>query len=184
MQGLYDGSYGWAHSPERDKKLLYSTNIIYNFRMTFFQRRGEDHPWKKLEELGALRIGTTIGNHYSDEFSALQASGKLKVEESPADALNMKKLAGGRIDLFPMEQESGRMLADITLTRKEREKITFQSNAIWEVPVYVVVGRNQPQAQELLARFDRGYHALEASGELKVLIEQTRQAIQKQIKVP
>lgn len=181
MDGGYEGSFGWAHAPERDRKLLYSANRIYTFRMAFFQRRGEDYTWRKLEDLAPHRIGVTIGNHYSDEFSALQASGKLNVDPASADAFNMKKLASGRIDLFPMEQESGLMLADLTLTKAERAKIIHQGHAIWEVPVYVVINRESPRAQELVDRFDRGYRKL-SPGRLKAMIEETRKAIQKQTK--
>ena len=181
MEGGYEGSFGWAHAPERDRKLLYSANMIYNFRMAFFQRRGEDYSWKKLEDLAPYRIGVTIGNHYSDEFAALQASGRLNIDPASADAFNMKKLASGRIDLFPMEQESGLMLADLTLTKAERAKIVPQSHAIWEVPVYVVINRQSPRAQELVDRFDRGYRKL-PPGRLKAMIEETRKAIQKQMK--
>lgn len=179
MDGAYEGSFGWAHAPERDKKLLYSTHTIYTFRMTFFQRRNEDYPWKQLEDLAPYRIGVTIGNHYSDEFAALQTAGKLNVDPASADADNMKKLATGRIDLFPMEQESGLMLADLTLTKAERATITYQNHAIWEVPVYVVIHRGSPRAQELVERFDRGYRRL-SPGRVQSLIEETRKAIQRQ----
>jgi polar amino acid transport system substrate-binding protein len=184
MNGLYDGSFGWAHAPDRDEKLLYSTHALFNFRMVFFERRGEKHPWKTLEDLAPYRIGATMGNHYSDEFSKLQANGKLKVDEASAEAFNMKKLASRRIDLFPMEQEAGRMLVFTTLPASEQAKITFQSNAIWEVPVYVVIRRNLPLAQELIDRFDKGYQALVDSGRLKPLIEETRQAIREQPQAP
>jgi polar amino acid transport system substrate-binding protein len=181
MDGAYEGTYGWTHSPERDRKLLFSNSVIYNFRMTFFQRRGEDYAWKKLEDLAPYRIGITIGNHYSDEFSALQAAGRLNVDPAPADPLNMKKLASGRIDLFPMEQESGQMLADLTLSREDRDRITYQGSAIWEVPVYVVITRSSPRARDLVARFDRGYGDLAASGRLKALVEEARQKIREQV---
>jgi polar amino acid transport system substrate-binding protein len=36
VRGIYDGSFGWAHTAERDRKLLYSNNSIYTFRMVFF----------------------------------------------------------------------------------------------------------------------------------------------------
>lgn len=177
MDGLYDGSYGWAHAPERDAKLLYSKNPIYVMRMVFFQRRGQEYPWTRLEELSPFRIGATLGNHYSDEFATLQAGGVLKVETAAADAYNMKKLATGRIDLFPMEQEAGQMLADLTLAPVERDRIACQENAIWEVPTHLVIRRTHPHARELMACFERGFKALSASGRLKALIEETKQAI-------
>lgn len=116
MDGTYEASLGWAHSVERDAKLFYSENSIYNFRMVFFQQAAKSYLWKKLEELTPFQIGITYGNHYSDEFAKLQKAGVLKVEGAPSDDLNMKKLASGRIDLFPMEQEAGELLKVMSLS--------------------------------------------------------------------
>lgn len=184
MDGHYDGSYGWAHAPHRDPKLLYSNSVIYAYRMVFFQRKGESYPWKKLEDLRPYRLGATIGNHYSDEFATLQAAGVLNVDSAAADASGMQKLASGRIDLFPMDQEAGEMLADATLSKEDRARITYQANAIWEVPTYVVIRRNHPQGPELIERFDRGYRKLAASGRLKRIIEETKRAIREQTQKP
>lgn len=182
MNGMYDGSYGWAHAPDRDEKLLYSSEVLYLFRMVFFQRKGEAYPWKKLEDLKPYSIGITIGNHYSDEFSALQASGTLQVDEAVADVFNMLKLARGRIDIFPMEQEAGLMLADTALSAEEREQVTFQQQAIWEVPTYVVINKKHPRAQEILDRFDEGYRELAASGQLARIIDETKREIREQLR--
>ena len=184
MDGHYDGSYGWAHAPHRDPKLLYSSSVIYSYRMVFFHRRGESYPWRKLEDLRPYRLGATIGNHYSDEFTALQTSGVLNVDSAAADASGMQKLAAGRIDLFPMDQEAGEMLADAVLSQEDRARITYQANAIWEVPTYVVIRRTHPQGPELIERFDRGFRKLAASGKLKLLTEEAKRAIREQAKKP
>ena len=84
MMGLYDGGFGWAHAADRDRKLLYSDSSIYTFRMVFFQRRGDDHPWKTLADLAPLQIGTTLGDHYSDEFSTLQEATSCTCRWPPA----------------------------------------------------------------------------------------------------
>ena len=175
MEGLYDGSFGWAHTPERDAALVYSRNAIYTLRMVFFCRRGEEHPWSTLEDLVACRIGTTMGNFYSDEFARLQSDGRLKVDEAPADAFNLKKLAAGRIDLFPMEQEAGQTLARTVLSPQEQARITFDDHPISEVPTYVVLSRRRPRAEELAARFDDGFRALLKSGRLQAILREARQ---------
>ncbi len=174
MLGLYDGSFGWARSAEREKKLLYS-RPIYTFRMVFFQRRDASYPWHKLADLAPYRIGVTRGNHYSDEFTELQQAGVLKVDEALDDIDNLRKLAANRVDLFPMDQEAGRFLL-LNLPRADRDRIVFQRDAIWEVPLHVVIWRGHPHAAELVARFNRGYQALANSGRLKQLIEDTRKA--------
>jgi polar amino acid transport system substrate-binding protein len=184
MMGIYDGSFGWAHSPERDQKLLYSSNSIYTFRMVFFQRRNQQYPWTNLADLHSYRIGATLGDHYSDEFSALEAKGVLHVDYANDDSSNMKKLMVGRIDLFPMEETSGEFLVKGLFPQEEQSKIVFQSNAIWTVPTYFVIRRDYPKAKEIIERFDRGYRQLAQSGELARLMDETMAAAVKSLPPP
>ncbi len=177
MMGLYDGSFGWAHSPERDQKLLYSERSIYTFRMVFFQRRGHELRWKTLADLGRYQIGATLGDHYSDEFSSLQASNKLQVQEAASDLNNMRKLLRGRIDLFPMEEEAGRMLIQTQLTPAEQARLSAQPTPIATIPTYLVLRRTLPHARELLDRFEQGYRQLQDSGQLARLQGETRKAL-------
>lgn len=72
-----------------------------------FQRRGERYPWHTLADLSRYRFGITVGNFYSDTFTRLQEKGVLKVDTAGDDVSNLRKLAAGRIDLFPMESEAG-----------------------------------------------------------------------------
>jgi polar amino acid transport system substrate-binding protein len=177
MMGIYDGSYGWAHASDRDQKLLYSSNAIYTFRMVFFQRRGREYPWQSLADLRSVKIGATLGDHYSNEFSALETAGTLHVDYANDDTSNMKKLILGRIDMFPMEETSGQYLLNENFSPSEREKISFQNSTIAIVPTYLVIRRGYPKAKEIIDRFDRGFSQLEKSGELRKLIDETLAAI-------
>ncbi len=177
MMGLYDGGFGWAHTPERDQKLLYSESSIYTFRMVFFQRRGHEVAWKTLADLGRYQIGATLGDHYSEEFSALRASNKLRVQEAASDLSNMRKLLLGRIDLFPMEEEAGRMLIQTQLTPAEQARLSVQPTPIATIPTYLVIRRTLPHARELLQRFEQGYRQLQDSGQLARLLGETRKAL-------
>lgn len=177
MVGLYDGAYGWAHSPERDRKLHFSQSSIYTFRMVFFQRRDMVIPWESLADLGRYQIGTTLGNHYSDDFSLLHRQRKLKVQEAASDLNNMRKLLLGRIDLFPMEEEAGQMLILQSLKPAEQPNITFQGKPIALIPTYLVLRRDLPNAAELLERFDQGYKHLNDSGQLARILGETRKAV-------
>ena len=184
MTGAYDGTFGWTCTPERNAKLLYSRNVLYTFRMVFFQRKEACCPWNRLEDLAPYQIGVTAGNFVSDDFSRLQAAGRLRIREAWADSSNMKNLAQGRIDLFPMEQDAGRFLADLTLSKAERGNVVSQDRTICEVPVYMVVCRSHPRAQELIDRFDLGYRELVRTGRLKTLLEETWKAIRESRPAP
>ncbi len=177
MMGLYDGGFGWAHTPERERKLLYSETSIYTFRMVFFQRRGMQVDWNTLADLAKYQIGTTLGDHYSDEFSALHAKHTLHVQEAAGDLNNMRKLLLGRIDLFPMEEEAGKMLIQTSLTPAEQARLSYQPKPISAVPTYLVLRRDLPNARELLDRFEQGYRQLQDSGQLARMQAETRKAM-------
>lgn len=172
MLGMYDGTYGWAHTPERDRKLLYSRSSIYTFRMVFFQRRAMEINWETLADLKPYQIGATLGDHYSDEFARLQASRVLQVQESASDVGNMRKLLVGRIDLFPMEEEAGQMLIRKNLTPAEQTRLAPQSRTIATIPTYLVLRKDLPRAQELLDRFEQGYRRFSESGQLAKAVKE------------
>jgi len=176
MMGMYDGAYGWAHTPERDRKLLYSRSSIYTFRMVFFQRRDMEVNWSTLSDLKPYQIGTTLGDHYSDEFSALHARHMLQVQEAASDLNNMRKLLLGRIDLFPIEEEAGKTLVQTMLTPAEQARLSYQAHPIATVPTFLVLRRDLPHAQELLDRFDQGFRQLSESGQLAHIVNDARRA--------
>ena len=166
MMGMYDGAFGWAHTPERERKLLYSKSSIYTFRMVFFQRREMEVNWNTLADLKPYQIGTTLGDHYSDELTELHARHVLQVQEAASDLNNMRKLLLGRIDLFPIEEEAGKALIRTMLTPREQSRLSYQARPLATVPTYLVLRRDLPHAQELLERFEVGFRQLNESGQL------------------
>jgi len=172
LLGAYDGSYGWAHSPERDEKLLFSTKPIYSFRMVFFQKNGAEIVWNSIRDLSRYRIGTTLGNYYFPEFESLVASGVLKVDPADTDISNFSKLLRDRIQLFPIDVDVGLYILKNNFSLEERKRIIYQDKAFATVPVYVVIRRDLRQGRELLDRFDRGFQQLVDSGGYKKMIDQ------------
>lgn len=177
MKGLYDGSFGWAHAPDRDRQLLFSSRPIYTFRMVLFHRKGQEFSWKTLADLHDYRFGLTLGNHYSDELTALQDAGKLNIDLANSDLSNMRKLLVGHIDLFPMEEEAGLWLLKSSFSPSEQAKIVSDDDAMWSIPTYFVLRKSLPRAADLMARFDHGYQQLLASGRLPKLVEETKKVL-------
>ncbi len=174
LKGLYDASYGWAHSPERDAKLLYSSKPIFLLRVVFFQKNNGEIMWNSLQDLGHYRIGVTLGDYYSDEFETLKSSGKLFTDPASSDVDNFKKLLLDRIQLFPMDQDAGQYALKKYFSKEDRQKIIFQRKALSVVPVYLVIRRDLGQAKELRDRFDRGFQQLIDSGRYQKMVDMYR----------
>ena len=174
--GDVDGSLGWTPNEDRQKDLLFSEEVL-PFRMVLFQRLGKTYAWKTLEALAPYRFGITAGNFYSDTFTRLQHSGVLKVDVTTDDVSNLRKLAAGRIDLFPMEGEAGQLATRLQLPPSMAARIVPQPREYWSTPLCVVIWRGHPQAAELQRRFNRELRKMKDTGELELLITQTRHAI-------
>ncbi len=169
MSGRFDGSFGWAHSPERDEALLFSSKPIYTYRMVFVQRSAEMHNWATLEDLAHLRIGITRGNFYSQAFAQLQADKVLTTEEAVGDSNNLMKLLKNRIDLFPLEASVARHLIAKTLAVDEQPQLLVQDKSFWTVPIYFVISKKASHARELMNEFDAGYDVLLHTRRIEIL---------------
>ncbi|MBE9608587.1 substrate-binding periplasmic protein [Chitinilyticum piscinae] len=178
-RGLYDGSFGWARSPEREKDLFYTESVMA-LRMVFCQRKGESYPWQTLEELAPYRIGATSGNYYSDDFTNLQKSGVLQVDFAGSDVANLRKLLGKRIDLFPIDAEVGPYLMATNLAPEETTQLSCQDKAYWTAPLHVVISRQRQDGGQLVQQFNTGLAKLKQSGEFARMLDETRRQINQQ----
>lgn len=175
-RGLYDGSFGWARSPEREKDLFY-TEPVMALRMVFCQRKGEAYAWQTLSDLAPYRIGATSGNYYSDDFTNLQKSGVLNVDFAGSDVSNFRKLLSKRIDLFPVDAEVGPYLMATNLTPAEVAQLSCQDKAYWTAPLHVVISRQRSDGAELVRQFNAGLAGLKQSGEFNALLDEARKKI-------
>ncbi|WP_035056721.1 substrate-binding periplasmic protein [Andreprevotia chitinilytica] len=175
-RGLVDGSFGWAKTSERERD-LYFTEPVMALRMVFCQQKGLNHPWQTLTDVAHYRVGTTLGNFYSDEFDALVHAGTLKPDVAQSDEANLHKLALGRIDLFPIDAEVGPYLMSHTLTPEERSKLTCPDQAYWSAPLHVVISKKLADGAAIAAAFDKSLNSMRKTGELQRVIDTTRQKI-------
>jgi polar amino acid transport system substrate-binding protein len=174
MAGNYDASFGWAHNAERDEALLFSSKPIYDYRMVFVQRAGETVDWATLADLGSKRIGVTRGNFYSQPFADLEAQNRLTTDPGNDDLSGLKKLLLKRVDLFPLEASVARFMIDTKLEPSERPQLQVPDKSFWGVPIFFVISKKIPNAQELMNEFDKGYAELQRSKRLDALVRKLR----------
>jgi len=172
--GTVDGSLGWAPSEERLHDLLYSQAVM-SARMVFFQRRSDSVHWQQLSDLSGLRIGTTVGNYYSDAFEQLLKQGVLHTDVAADDLSNLRKLLAHRIDLFPSDEEVGQFLLSRHFSPLQAAQLS-SSQAFWQAPLHVVIWRGHSHGDELIARFNQGLQALHDSGDFDRIVREARQA--------
>lgn len=168
--GRYAGSIGWAPNEERLKWYVFSDPVL-TAEMVFFHRKERSFPWTTLSDLSPYLIGTTRADFYSDEFAALQKSGKLRTDPADEEMDNFRKLLAGRIDLFPIERSVGLYLMNLHFSGAEQEQIGYDSHAFWQAPLHLIISRKRPDAASLVTAFNRGLKKLKASGEYQRILD-------------
>lgn len=68
-QGLADGALDIFHSNERDAMLLYPSEPLSDVEFVMFYANARPHPFRTLDDLGGLTVGTSPGYLYSQAFS-------------------------------------------------------------------------------------------------------------------
>ncbi|MBJ2347280.1 transporter substrate-binding domain-containing protein [Pseudomonas sp. HB05] len=104
-QGLADGALDIFHSDERDALLLYPSEPLSDVEFVMFYANARPHPFRTLDELDGLTVGTSPGYLYSQAF---RESSRFKRETAPTHEANFGKLQLGRIDLLITDRRVGR----------------------------------------------------------------------------
>lgn len=135
-QGQADGALDIFHTDERDATLLYPSEPLSEVEFVMFYANERPHPFRTLDELRGLTIGTSPGYLYSNDFSE---STLFTREPAPSHEANFGKLARGRIDLLITDRRVGQHLLD---ELGIRDKITENPTVISQKSQYLAVRRN------------------------------------------
>ena len=166
-KGLWDGSVAWTCRPEMLKHFHFSDPIVAH-HYVLFHRTGMDFDWARVEDLESYRVGLTQDYNYGNTFEEAVAAGTINAEKTTSDIANFRKLAAGRIDLFPMEPAVGmKMLKELGL----EDKITFHSTPLQSDYLYLILSRRIPHSDRYLKEFNEGLAKLRESGRLEALID-------------
>ncbi|KQN44505.1 amino acid ABC transporter substrate-binding protein [Pseudomonas sp. Leaf48] len=134
--GLADGALDIFHSKERDATLLYPAEPLSEVRFVMFYANDRPYPFRTLDELRGLTIGTSPGYLYSKDFSD---STLFTREPAPSHEANFGKLLRGRIDLLITDRRVGQHMLD---ELKIRDKITENPVVISQQSQFLAVRRN------------------------------------------
>ncbi|WHS63302.1 transporter substrate-binding domain-containing protein [Pseudomonas sp. G2-4] len=135
-QGLADGALDIFHSDERDAMLLYPSEPLSDVEFVMFYANARPYPFRTLDDLGGLTVGTSPGYLYSPAFSE---SSLFKRETAPTHEANFGKLQLGRIDLLITDRRVGRHV----LTQMQLgDQITENPTVVSRQSQYLAVRRN------------------------------------------
>ncbi len=170
----YDASAIWRKSDERLNDYYFSDAVI-NESTYFFYLKSKPFKWKNYNDLKGIKIGTTIGYSYGEDFDRLKRDKFLMVEETSTDKQNFMKLLHGRIRLFPVEKDVGKYTLNKYFTGEEIKMITVDSKPVNISPCYLIVPKRAgSEGLETLRIFNSGLSDLKKSGRYKTLLDEMK----------
>jgi len=171
----YDASAIWRKTDERLNDCYFS-DVVVNQTTYFFHLKSEPFKWKKYSDLKGIKIGTTIGYSYGDDFDRLKTNKFLMVEETSTDIQNFMKLLKGRIRLFPVEKNVAKFILNSFFTPEQIKMIHADSRPVTISPCYLIVPkRTGLKGLETIRIFNSGLSDLKKSGRYKNLINGMKQ---------
>lgn len=157
--GGADGVYPEYRSAERDTECVMSP-AIGESPLGFAERQRSPIAWNRLEDIRTKRIGVVSDYVNEETFDTMVREGHLKVDESPSDALALRKLAMGRLDLVVIDRNVFRYLLDSdTILRPLAGQMHF-NNKLLESKSLHICFRDDPQGRAAAAAFTAGLKEL------------------------
>lgn len=156
----YDGYFPAYYTKERARQCYFS-GPIGSSTIGLAYLKSAPVQWQTLQDLSPLTIAVVAGYSNGPAFDALVAQGRLKVDASPSDMLNLRKLLAGRVDAVLIDKLVLRylLLTEPSLA-KDRDRITFDDKPLAELPLHVCF-RHSPQGLALQQAFDEALHTLQ-----------------------
>lgn len=167
--GALDGSVAWTCNPDMLEDFRFSDPILAH-HYVLFHRKSMDFDWNNVEDLAPYRMGVTQDYNYGEAFEQAEERDDITTDRTTSDAGNFRKLAAGRIDLFPMEPVVGRkILKSLGL----EDEITLHPQPLQSDHLYVIISRRSPYAVNYQKSLNKGLSSLRQSGQLSELVHET-----------
>jgi polar amino acid transport system substrate-binding protein len=164
--GYYNAVLGLYYSDERAEWMVYSEPIAA-VQLVFFEKKGRNIRWSKLEDLKSFTIGTELGFVYTDEFDNADYLTKEPVRNAE---LNLKKLLGNRIDLVAASRNVFLHWINTKFPDK-LDQISIVPKQITENKIYNGFSRKDPKYYVYVRDFNRGLDMIKADGTLDKIME-------------
>ena len=158
--GESDGTFPVIRTPERNETTISSREPVLVEETVFFRMKDLKFDWSGFDDLRGYSIGGTVGYAY---MQVLEDAGLL-IEYVPYEELNFRKLAAGRIDLYPASLHAGIYLINTYFDGRIRSRFTYHPEPLRNEVYYLLISRKNPHAQEIVDKFDQGIRLFRQNG--------------------
>lgn len=155
----YAGYFPAYYTEERARSCHFSA-AIGSSTVGLAHLRSTPLSWSSVDDLAGLRIGVVAGFSNGPAFDALAREGRLKVDASPSDLLNLRKLLARRVDAVVIDKLVLRyLLATESGLTRERGQFAFHDKPLAELPMHVCFQRSA-EGRAMQQAFDEAMQSL------------------------
>lgn len=172
--GRVAGTLLWTSNADRQKDFLMS-QPVFRSKTVLFYHRNRPINWQQLSDLKGKNIGITNGYSYGDTLNTLISNRTLFADQANTDAQNFAKLLANRIDAFPCEEIIGIHILRSQLGAEALQQINISPKPVHEEPMYLLISRRHPNAEQLMRHFNAGLTQMKRNGELDVILKKAFQ---------
>ncbi len=165
LSGGVHASMIWSRTKEREPHFWFSDPILTS-EAVLFHRQKMTFDWKTYADLEPYVIGGTLGYQYKiEEWKAL------KIQRTNTDEQNLRKLALGRVDLFPCDKHACYDLLNRKLEPQISDQLTHHPLPYDQTPYTVIFSREKgAEAERFLRLFNAGLAELKATGRYAAIL--------------
>ncbi|OIQ50659.1 Bacterial extracellular solute-binding protein, family 3 [Pseudodesulfovibrio hydrargyri] len=156
------GSAGWMPMAVREKRFLFSDPVFSSTRV-FFHLRDVPFDWRRLEDVRDLRVGITLGSAEEFPFKDAMAGGRGKLDVASSYEAGMKMLIAGRVDVYACNKAVGLFIL-VNRIGAGADRVVYNPRPIFTETNHLILSRRLPDAEALMARFNKGLRRLRGSG--------------------
>lgn len=147
------GYFPAYHTPERAQQCHF-TAPMGNSTIGLAMLAEAPLHWRVLGDLAGNKLGVVLGYSNGEAFDQMVKSGKLQVDASESDTINLKKLLAGRIRAVVIDKAVLRyLLASDPALSKERAKLAFGDQPLAVLTLHVCFQRT-PLGLKLKQSYD------------------------------
>lgn len=163
-QGKFLGLIAAWYNEERANHFLYSLPI-YNNDIVFFKRKNQPIKFQQFTDLQGFRLALVQG--YLQPAGLLEASIETNTVVTDEQAFQM--LVRGRVDLVPADKLTGLFLINNRMPTYA-EQVEWIPPTIETQPLYLLLSKQHPAAEQLMQKFNAGLLTLQQTGHYQQIL--------------
>lgn len=155
----YAGYFPAYHTEERTHTCHFSAPIGSSTVGLVFLKNAPVR-WTTVQDLASLKIGAVAGFSNGPAIDSMVREGKMQLDVSPSDMLNLRKLLAGRVDAVVMDKLVLRyLLATEPSLEREKHRFAFHDKPLAELSLHICFQRT-PEGRDMQRAFDRAMQTL------------------------